>query len=75
MNIRYRGINYECEVIEGFVFAPPSLYHLCERASRSTLKIYEDSFISYYLTEEEVSLTDKQKLALIGIDHDHTRNT
>jgi hypothetical protein len=67
MEIIYKGIAYTCEVINGYVFAPPSLAHLSDDASESDDIIPQDERIAYYLNEEEVSLSDDAKLALIGI--------
>jgi hypothetical protein len=67
MEIIYKGIAYTCEVINGYVFAPPSLAHLSDDASESDDIIPQDERIAYYLSEDEVSLTDTAKLALIGV--------
>jgi hypothetical protein len=67
MEIIYKGITYICEEINGYIFAPPSLAHLSDDASESAEIIPQDECIAYYLSEEEVSLSDDAKLALIGV--------
>lgn len=67
MEIIYKGIAYQCEEINGYVFAPPALQHLNDDASESIEIIPQDECIAYYLSEDEVNLTDKQKLALLGV--------
>jgi hypothetical protein len=67
MEIIYKGIAYTCEVINGYVFAPPSLAHLSADASESDDTIPQDERIAYYLSEEEVALSETAKLALIDV--------
>jgi hypothetical protein len=65
MEIIYKGITYTCEEINGYVFAPPSLAHLNIDASESASIILQDECIAYYLSADEVALSDSEKLALI----------
>jgi hypothetical protein len=67
MEIIYKGITYICEEINGYIFAPPSLSHLNDDASESSECIPQDECIAYYLSEEEVALSDEEKLALVGL--------
>jgi hypothetical protein len=67
MEIIYKGIAYTCEVINGYVFAPPSLAHLSADASESDDIIPQDERIAYYLNGSEASMSDAAKLALIGV--------
>jgi hypothetical protein len=66
MEIIYKGIAYQCEEINGYVFAPPALSHLNDDASKSASIIPQDECISYYLSEDEVNLSDAQKLELLA---------
>ena len=65
MEIIYKGIVYQCEEINGHIFAPPTLQHLNDDASESSEIIPQDECISYYLSATEIALTNKQKLELI----------
>jgi hypothetical protein len=65
MKITYLGVTYQCEDINGYVFAPPELMHLNEAASESAEEIYEDALISYYLSPDEMALSDAEKWALV----------
>lgn len=66
MEIIYKGIAYQCEEINGYVFAPPALQHLNDDASESASIIPQDERIAYYLSEDEANLSDEQKLELIA---------
>lgn len=68
MLITYKGIDYQCEVIKGYVFAPPSLKHLNDDASESDKIIPQDERIAYYLAPDEVRFTAAEKLELIGVE-------
>lgn len=63
--ITYKGIDYQCEVIKGYLFAPPELMHLNEAAMESSTETPEDTRIYYYLSEDERNLTDAEKWALV----------
>jgi hypothetical protein len=67
MLITYKGIDYQCEEINGYVFAPPSLSHLNDDALESSEPMAQDERIAYYLSANEVALSDSEKLALIGV--------
>jgi hypothetical protein len=67
LTIEYQGVEYACESINGYVFAPPELAFLSEIASESDAEIHEDSLISYYLQPDEVDFLDCEKLELIGV--------